>query len=313
MRYVSIAIYLILLLIACSSEDDNQPEPGLLQLSSIRIGPLDLNANQLVEQAPIDKGIVVSFNLPLDVSAISSAMSLNTVTDATISLNFNFIDSDQTVVVTPTTPLLNNTEYELEIKEILGKNGERFNGGSYSFKTEAGKLEIISATINNIDLLTNGRITGIDSEFRIEITFSQALDVTSNFENNVKIGELDINFEVNSDQRVLNITNTDQADDLRKYTLLINQNLTSAEGFIFEGFQKEFYTQLDSTFKFPEIPDEELLTKVQEQTFNYFWDFAHPVSGLARERNTSGNLVTIGGSGFGVMAILVGIERGFIS
>ncbi len=58
--------------------------------------------------------------------------------------------------------------------------------------------------------------------------------------------------------------------------------------------------------------DEELLTMVQEYTFRYFWDFAHPVSGLARERNTTAT-VTSGGSGFGVMAILVGIERGFIT
>ncbi len=62
-----------------------------------------------------------------------------------------------------------------------------------------------------------------------------------------------------------------------------------------------------------DMSDEELLTMVQEYTFRYFWNFAHPVSGLARERNTSGNVVTMGGSGFGVMAILVGIERGFIS
>ena len=52
---------------------------------------------------------------------------------------------------------------------------------------------------------------------------------------------------------------------------------------------------------------------VQEATFRYFWDYAHPVSGLARERTGSGNTVTIGGSGFGIMAILVGIERGFIT
>ncbi len=58
--------------------------------------------------------------------------------------------------------------------------------------------------------------------------------------------------------------------------------------------------------------DEQLLDMVQEYTFRYFWDFAHPVSGLARERNTTGT-VTIGGSGFGIMAILVGIERGFIT
>lgn len=61
------------------------------------------------------------------------------------------------------------------------------------------------------------------------------------------------------------------------------------------------------------LNDEELLTMLQESTFRFFWDYAHPVSGLIRERYGSGNTVTIGGSGFGVMAILVGIERGFIS
>lgn len=70
---------------------------------------------------------------------------------------------------------------------------------------------------------------------------------------------------------------------------------------------------VDSTDKFPAITDEALLTLVQKQTFKYFWDFAHPVSGLARERNTSGDIVTSGGSGFGIMTIPVAIERGFIT
>ncbi|MDQ6478623.1 glucoamylase family protein [Dyadobacter sp. LHD-138] len=70
---------------------------------------------------------------------------------------------------------------------------------------------------------------------------------------------------------------------------------------------------VDSTDKFPVVTDEALLTLVQKQTFKYFWDFAHPVSGLARERNTSGDVVTSGGSGFGIMTIPVAIERGFIT
>ncbi len=62
------------------------------------------------------------------------------------------------------------------------------------------------------------------------------------------------------------------------------------------------------------LPDSVLLDMVQEATFKYFWDFGHPVSGLARDRsNGSDEIVTTGGSGFGVMAILVGIERGFIT
>ncbi|AWX44932.1 hypothetical protein HME9304_01938 [Flagellimonas maritima] len=67
--------------------------------------------------------------------------------------------------------------------------------------------------------------------------------------------------------------------------------------------------------------DKELMDKVQQQTFNYFWEGAEPVSGLARERIHMDNIypehdkdiVTIGGSGFGLMTILVGVERGFIT
>ncbi len=64
-----------------------------------------------------------------------------------------------------------------------------------------------------------------------------------------------------------------------------------------------------------------LLTLVQYQTFQYFWEGAEPVSGLACERKhldgiypqNDANVVTSGGSGFGLMALLVGIERGFIT
>ena len=69
----------------------------------------------------------------------------------------------------------------------------------------------------------------------------------------------------------------------------------------------------------PQISDEELLDLTQEETFKYFWDFAQAESGCARERyhpnepSNDSNTVTTGGTGFGLMAILVGIERGFIS
>ncbi len=61
------------------------------------------------------------------------------------------------------------------------------------------------------------------------------------------------------------------------------------------------------------MTDSELLTSVQKATFRYFWDWGHPTSGLARERSTSGNVCTTGGTGFGLMAIMVGAERGFVS
>lgn len=62
-----------------------------------------------------------------------------------------------------------------------------------------------------------------------------------------------------------------------------------------------------------DFSDDELLDMVQEATFRYFWDYAHPVSGLARERYGSGETVTSGGSGFGIMAIIAGVERGFVT
>src|SRR5450631_4672782 len=66
------------------------------------------------------------------------------------------------------------------------------------------------------------------------------------------------------------------------------------------------------------LPDEELLEAVQRQTFLFFWDAAHPVSGLAPDRcktvaGPADDLVTTGGSGFGVMAIIVAAERGWVS
>ncbi|SHL38956.1 hypothetical protein SAMN05444266_103168 [Chitinophaga jiangningensis] len=63
----------------------------------------------------------------------------------------------------------------------------------------------------------------------------------------------------------------------------------------------------------PQLGDSALLTLVQQRTFDYFWKFAHPVSGLAPERTPTPETVTIGGSGFGVMAIIVGVERGFVT
>lgn len=64
------------------------------------------------------------------------------------------------------------------------------------------------------------------------------------------------------------------------------------------------------------MTDEEFLDMVQRATFRYFWDWGDPTSGVARERwhpDERDLTNTIGGGGFGVMAILVGIERGFIT
>lgn len=64
----------------------------------------------------------------------------------------------------------------------------------------------------------------------------------------------------------------------------------------------------------------QLMDKVQSDALKYFWDFAEPNSFLGRERYHEDNIypdndkhvITTGGSGFGLMTILVGVDRKFI-
>ena len=69
------------------------------------------------------------------------------------------------------------------------------------------------------------------------------------------------------------------------------------------------------------LTDDALMDTVQRRTFLYFWEGAEPNSGLAPERyhvdgvypQNDSNVVTSGGSGFGIMAILAGIDRGYVT
>lgn len=65
----------------------------------------------------------------------------------------------------------------------------------------------------------------------------------------------------------------------------------------------------------PAASDPLLLETVQQYTTRFFTDFAEPFSGMARERSndTNADIVTIGGSGFGLMALVAAQERGYIS
>lgn len=63
-----------------------------------------------------------------------------------------------------------------------------------------------------------------------------------------------------------------------------------------------------------EFNDDELLTMLQEACFHYYWEGADPSSGMARE-NIPGDdrIVATGASGFGIAALVVGADRGFIT
>ena len=102
---------------------------------------------------------------------------------------------------------------------------------------------------------------------------------------------------------------------------------TRYEDFLGESGKTSFYRISSVDVNYNESPlsaevesatramsDDELLTMVQQACFRYYWDGAHPIAGMAIEILPGDeNLVAVGASGHGIMALLVGIDRGFIS
>lgn len=175
-------------------------------------------------------------------------------------------------------------------------------------------LSYIKYTINDVE---NYNLTGTPLDPVIKVSFSTPIDLLST-SSSVSLqdnsGNVDLEISLTNNDSMLLIKPTKPLKYFTKYGFIINNLLKSKNGSLFNtSLQTSFTTIIDTSDKFTIIPDDELLTLTQKQTFKYFWDFGHPVSGLARERNSSGDLVTSGGSGFGVMSIIVGIERGFIT
>ena len=287
-----------------------------LRLMSVEIGDVELTLDGLyTEGISIDRPISLTFSEALDPATVPGSINLyQNITE--IPVTTNLTGGNRTVVVYPDQALLQNTPYRLNISTNLrSATGSRFEGQDVNFRTQVGNLEVTALTITNGEELIAGRIVNVPLDFTITIDFSDAIDQEAfKSASNVQGPEaptLVYSF-ANEDRRAV-ITGSAPLQYLRKYRFEVANTLKGADGGSFAGTNRTFYTAVDETLKFPIISDDELLTKVQQQTFRYFWDFAHEQSGMARERNSSGNLVTVGGSGFGVMAIIVGIERGFIN
>ena len=152
----------------------------------------------------------------------------------------------------------------------------------------------------------------------IRLKFNNALD-RSTVPTSVTIKENGItnwtvNYTYENGDSTLVVTPSSPFKYLTRYFVKATTSLQSIKkGKLNTELNFQFQTQIDSSDKFPVITDNALLDLVQNQTFKYFWDFGHPVSGLARERNSSGETVTAGGSGFGIMAIPVAVSRNFIT
>jgi hypothetical protein len=117
----------------------------------------------------------------------------------------------------------------------------------------------------------------------------------------------------NNDSTIV-VSPTTELGALTQYDLTVANDLKSKAGAALQtAITVKLLTAIDSTDKFPLISDDALLTLVQQQTFKFFWDFAHPVSGMIRDRNQNPDIVTTGGTGMGVMAIVTAIHRNFIT
>ena len=175
---------------------------------------------------------------------------------------------------------------------------------------------IQSATVNGIAVSNGGSVieVPIDSVV-IRITFSSQIDKSKLDPLKFYISSgIDTSFNILPDtaKNVLSFRIRKSLNYYSTYKLefIAGENLGIK---LIDSYEYTFVTKLDPTPKFPVISNDSLLTLVQKQTFKFFWDYGHPVSGMARERLNSDDIVTFGGSGFGIMTIPVAIERGFIT
>ncbi|HLX94060.1 MAG TPA: glucoamylase family protein [Puia sp.] len=180
----------------------------------------------------------------------------------------------------------------------------------------SGPFSLVKATINDSSA-NNFTFYNVSTSPTLEFFFSAPID-TGTVKSNTALTTggtvIPVLYSYANHDSALIVRPASALHALTLYTFAILTNVKSvADSGLTSMVRLNFNTQIDSSDKFPQISDSALLTLVEQQTFNYFWTFGHPVSGMARERTSSGNTVTTGGSGFGIMSMLVGVQRNFIT
>lgn len=314
-RRIAGVLYFILLaaLLSCRKDNSTNKNSGTIQIISVKVGTYPLNSESTVTNIPVDKPIQFSFSDAVDTLSIENIITLKKDNVAKVQYSFTTAANFTVLTLIPDTLLGYSTAYTLTVSaDLRGTKGETFPGVAFRFTTLAGSMTIDSVSINGISA-RNATPANIDPrEFSISMTFSAPLDPDT-YKSFFSFTGPPLSYTLSNGNKSVLATNSAKAEGLTEYSFSVSSSLTSAGGLTFGGFTSSFYTEVDSTYKFPQISDDDLLTLVQSQTFKYFWDFGHPSCGMARERNTSGDVVTTGGSGFGIMAMVAAMERGFIT
>ena len=166
-----------------------------------------------------------------------------------------------------------------------------------------GLLFLFSYSVLQAQPGSPGGVTAVAYDHHVEVRWDQPVDPS--------IDRVRVYGSTNGvDYRLLGVTNnleTRLVDYLGDFAITGSYFLRSVDSGGGQGAPSDTVTA--TTY---EMSDSALLDMVQEYTLRYFYDFGHPISGMARERN-AGNVVTTGGTGFGLMALIVGAERGFIT
>lgn len=316
--YSIFAPLLACMVIAASCRKPGSPgEADEFYVADATIGSknLSLYTPLLNDNIPLGEALVLRFNQNVRAGSVQAGVRIATKAGTSVSYTVQTDGAALTVTTGQLTPF---TAYVVTVSsELLSESGTPCKPQSIEFTTRSADLLVTEARVGGQNLVSSPAPRGVPRMFQARLRFNQPLQRNSVNSTSVKLfrsgGLEDLQWVFENNDSTLILTTARPLVHFEKYTLSLTGAIAGPQGYQFNGFNRSFYTALDTTPKFPVLSDAALIETVQRQTFRYFWDFAHPVSGLARERNTSGNIVTTGGSGFGLMAIVVGIERGFIT
>lgn len=266
---------------------------------------------------PVDQAIHLHFNIPLALNSVSENLVLTDMDSGEeVPFNTNFLDESQTIRLLPVGLLKQGTTYKLKVHSgLTSENGQVYAGSEFVFTTLLGAISVQSFVLQGAVQLGGRNWVGAALDFRLDLHFSGKVVLKEDYIQleEKEEGLLPVQVIHVKDSLHYQIRSPEPLKALRQFIFTLSEDPYPDTEIDVEGFQLTFYTETSAEPKFPLLDENALLDKVQSQTFRYFWDFAHPVSGMARERSSSGDLVTTGGSGFGIMALMVGIERGYIS
>jgi hypothetical protein len=303
-------LLILILLLAGSCKKDPVVEVGTIELTKCISGDVQLVNGAVTLEIPINQPLILSFSVPVDSTLVNNNIYLKDNTGTVVpAIFFEFADNYHTVLLKHNASLKKLEQYTLTVSKALkGSKGETFTGAEYLFKTTDATLVLNTITIDGRNFMTPVTLINVPVSGAIfAVEFSHPIDTVQVKSKFTLEGVAKFNITFSSDLKSATLIYEDKLQEFKKYSFSISSSLKATNGFTFTGFSNVFTTATAT------LTDDELLTKVQSQTFKYFYDYAHPASGMARERLGSDNTVTTGGSGFGVMALIVGMERGFIT